>query len=376
MFVFGGFFFWLLFLLSGCDVNLPCLSDWNISPLHTAAKRGNANIVSALCSASGINLDSKDCYSITPMILACKEGNTQCLQHLLNSGTDVASLTGVGLCPLSISVCLEEDPLIQWRLQQREAVERGDGSSSSAVEDSSRGGCDVEYASPGHSSGIIFSQVKWSSLSLEDIVWSVVRTLGTGQQTDHVDVLHVLLKAGADIHMMDDFHNAAMEYALNLYGFQSVLLLLCHGAAVSENLLNSFLASSYLKPHPIIHGFAFPVTVALIWTSAPYRRLLRSYYDKFPFHKYYQLPQPIKTALFSPMTLAQSCRGVVRDMLTQNTSCSIVPLVEQLPVPRAVKQFLLLSDILLMLACYKWRGSASERVTQVNPTHRGYHCCH
>ena len=330
--------------ISGCDVNLACSGDWDFTPLHIAVKRSYVAIVSSLCSVLSIKLDSEDRYSMTPMILACKHGTAPCFQQLLSSGADADCLAGVGLRPLPMAVCLEEDPVIQWHLQQHEAEERGSGSLTLPRDED-----DTRYASSTHQ-------------SLENIVWSVVRTLGTGQQTDHVDVLHALLKAGADVRVKDKFHNTATEYSMSLYSFPSVLLLLCHGATISENLLSSFLAWSCLKAEHVIHGFVFPVTVALIWASATYRHLLCSYYNKWPYYKYYQLPEPIKTALFAPMTLAQSCRSVVRDLLIQNTSCSIVPLVEQLPVPRAVRQFLLLSDVLLMLACNQRRVRSNEEV--------------
>ena len=304
-----------------------------------------------------------DRYSMTPIVLACKHGSALCWQRLLDSDPENSPLNVLAPHTLCIAVCSEKDPHIRLGLQRLgvEYEEGGGGGWTAAMENIFEGEDDMEYASFRLSTGSSSFQVKGSNLSLEDNVLCVVRTLGTGQQTDHVDVLHFLLKAGADMQVKDDFRKTAIESAIKLCGFQCVLLLLCHGATISEDVLNTFLASNYLKPRPIFDAFALPVTVALMWTATRYRHIICCHYNKLPFQQYQQLPQPIKTALCTPMALAQSCRGVVRDMLTQNTSCSIVPLVEQLPVPRAVKQFLLLSDILLMVADLQRGTNDDER---------------
>lgn len=185
---------------------------------------------------------------------------------------------------------------------------------------------------------------------IQSIIWYVAHAVGADQESPHLDVLHVLITGGADLHVKDDFHKTAVEYALNLGNFQSALLLICHGASVDDDLIKSVLSANYLKPKAIMEGFMYPLVVALVWSSASHHRLFNAYHLRITFHNYHDdLPLWTKDLLEQPLSLARLCRNVVREALIHKSSCSMAPLVVQLPVPKTLKQFLLLSDVLELL---------------------------
>lgn len=295
---------------------------------------------------------------MTPLIIACKYSNTHCLKKLLSSGAEVNSVDGFGLRAVSHAECLEEDPHLKWRLQQwkMQVSDKQDDDGHYARGSHAVHSCGVGEAKGTHSAvqicktpSLIESGCCSELESIENIIWSVAHAVGTGQQSSHLDVLHILITGGANLHMKDDFHKTATEYALNLYNFQAVLIVICHGALIDEDLLKSFLSTNYLRPKALMEAFIYPLVVALVWSSSRCHRLLNSYYLRISFHSYYDLPTLLKGLLHQPLSLARYCRNIVREALIRKSSSSIAPLVQQLPVPKATKQFLLLSDVLQLL---------------------------
>ena len=269
---------------------------------------------------------------------------------------------GVGFfLPLSHAVCLEDDPCHKWchlhRWRTRVSDKQGDdGNCPGRVHaacgsgDADEGDSTRSAVQSGKTPSVVESGCCSELEDIESIIWYVADAVGAEQESPHLDVLHVLITGGADLHEKDDFHRTAVEYALNLCNFQSALLLICHGASVDEDLIKSVLSANYLKPKAIMEGFMYPLVVALVWSSASHHRLFNSYYLRITFHSYHDnLPPWTKDLLQQPLSLARLCRSVVREVLILKCSCSIAPLVLELPVPKTLKQFLLLSDVLELL---------------------------
>ncbi|KAK7491166.1 hypothetical protein BaRGS_00017603 [Batillaria attramentaria] len=326
-----------LLVNAGCDVNITRTGDF-CHPLHTAADRGNAEIVAILCSAAEVDINCRDRHKKTPLMVACKSRNIDCLLHLLGSGADVNVQDGNGLTLLSLALCLEEEADLQWRL--RGLLKKSSGCHS----DDNYGQGDLGDGCHGDM-GNTTTVVDTSGMPRGSVGRYKVSS-GHTHRASSLDVLHVLIQGGADLNMCDEYRTTAMYYALQHHKLQTACLLLCHGAKVSES--DVIAALSFVSKRNIpLEEFARPAVVAFSLASFELWNVLHSFFYS-PSSGILQEDSPlacIMKELMQPMTLARQCRSVIRSVFMGRTSQSVAPLVSKLPLPSSIKQFLLLSDV-------------------------------
>ena len=86
---------------AGADVNAT--DDYGVTPLHAAADRGNAEIISVLVKAEA-DLHAKENYGLTPLHTAAARGHAEVIPILVKAGADVNAKSKRGATPLDFAV--------------------------------------------------------------------------------------------------------------------------------------------------------------------------------------------------------------------------------------------------------------------------------
>lgn len=361
-----------LLVNAGCDVNLQRMGDM-CHPLHSAADRGNPDVVAALCMAQNVDVNCRDRSLRTPLIMACRSGNVECAKHLLGSGADANVLDSNGLSVLSLALCLEEAPCMLWRLsglgKSRSCynVHKEDGPSDGCqgntsvtdAVDSARGSTHHEINSTiGSSQRSSFHN--WNNeggdchddkpAAEDDTISDTVSCQGGSKvsvcgRSSSLDVLQVLIQGGAELDLQDAYGKTAMDYSLRLLKLHSSCLLLCHGASINtEHLLAALSHARAIRFPPV--KFVRPAVEALTLTSFEIRNYLHHIFYKSSCCDDESALFSIMEDLQQPMTLASMSRLVIRRVLGEKTSKSIASLISGLPLPISMKRYLLMSDVL------------------------------
>ncbi|KAK7097182.1 serine/threonine-protein phosphatase 6 regulatory ankyrin repeat subunit C-like isoform X2 [Littorina saxatilis] len=370
-------------LAAGCDANIPCSGRNDFTALHFAAVRGFANIAAALCSVDSVQIDIRGRTSETPLVVAycCLQGLSELTIGTANQPSNVEEeegnatvygVAGCGIGPLFQEVCVTRGDQNQERnLWHRGCTSPGDHRSPgdhvdenmtsqevAGVGCSNQANCThcVDQASkPSKGDGSPSSSDLNSAVGL---VWSMFRSLFPEERTPHLDILHILISRGADLCVKTEFGETLTVHAVNRVRLQPLLILMCHGATIDKEFLSKCLSNDADFVHTKWkRQLIEPVVLALAWSSVRCHRFFSSFAIRSPTHALVtDLPLSVKEELDQPLSLTRLCRSAVRHVLTRRTTRSIAPLVDKLPLPYSVKQFLMLSDVLQTLAASRGSG--------------------
>jgi ankyrin repeat protein len=153
-----------LLIAAGADVNMTCVDD-GCTPLHKAAAIGHAGVVSALIETAGVVMnaaltDHGESVGATPLFIAAEDNQLDVVTLLIAAGADVNMARFDGCTPLGIA-----------------AVRDHAGVVSALIESA---GVDLNAA-------------------LTDGVLSGVTPLFLAAQSNRLDVVKLLIAAGADV---------------------------------------------------------------------------------------------------------------------------------------------------------------------------------
>ncbi|CAI5709720.1 unnamed protein product [Hyaloperonospora brassicae] len=95
-------------LRRGAEVSMRTY-ELRSSALHFAAKKGNAEVMTALCSCDATVVDCWNIHADTPLIWACLEGQVEAVKVLLDHGADVGVLNQYGASTVLCAVMIGED---------------------------------------------------------------------------------------------------------------------------------------------------------------------------------------------------------------------------------------------------------------------------
>jgi hypothetical protein len=96
-----------MFIAAGADVNMACVDD-GCAPLHEAAARGHAGVVSVLIATAGVDLNAAmsddELAGATPLFLAAESNRLDVVKLLIAAGADVSKAqVDDGCTPLHIA---------------------------------------------------------------------------------------------------------------------------------------------------------------------------------------------------------------------------------------------------------------------------------
>jgi ankyrin repeat protein len=158
-------------------INLNCLSSNGMTPLHLAALRGRADIITRLLAASA-DPNMRDNRRLTPLGYAARENNSKCVRALLDGGAS-CDVDGELYGPLYLAVHNKQGA------SQRELLARG--------------------------------------ASLSKALLTAVRYSDTA-------VIRFMLRKGADVEAHDSTLSTPLFLAANIGSLKHVKLLMEHGA--------------------------------------------------------------------------------------------------------------------------------------------------
>ncbi|KAL8573401.1 hypothetical protein ACOMHN_032416 [Nucella lapillus] len=318
-------------LRAGSDINLAERDRDSLSPLHMAAMQRDVNIVAALCSSPNIQINAKDLFGQTPLMLAIEY---EMRKNAFGETSEKCFMCNVRRWEL-FSPTWNEWRMKEGMLWRQRGDSRG-GRVCCQAADGKEGGHRVEKAAGlrGHQGS-----------SLNRTILQMVLSLGNRSHVAEVKVVHCLIAEGASLDCPTIYPRpmTLMDRTALFYNFQSMLMLLCHGVPISDKELRHMLHVNQLEQYCLMHGFVLP----LLWSFSEHQRVFQSW--TVPSNP--QLMLTWRQTVIPPRTLAHQCRDKVRKILVQNSSgYSITPLVEQLPLPTPMKEFLVLSDVLRYLS--------------------------
>lgn len=182
----------ILQLLLNAGANIEAKSDVGHTPLHSAAYRGELEIVKGLLDA-GASVGARSGYLRTPLHQAAVNGHLQVVQKLLNEGADIhdEDENGETAIHLACHTRCEQNLSVIKHLLGREA------SVLAAADRDSAGG-----RLPPHGAALcgfmeaveLFLDTGFDKASTDDQGWQMVHYAALG---GHVDALRLLLEKGA-----------------------------------------------------------------------------------------------------------------------------------------------------------------------------------
>ncbi len=177
-------------LADGADVNAQA-RDWT-TPITTAALAGQLEAVAYLTTVPGVDLDSQNQKSLNPFLHGCLTNNLELVKLMVEAGCDLERLTrmgGNGITPAAEKGHLE---VVEYLATQTEI-------------------------NPNHT-----NTLGWTAL-IEAI------TLNDGGEKQQ-KIIELLLQAGADPHMPNEYGTSPLELARELGYTEIAEILVKYGA--------------------------------------------------------------------------------------------------------------------------------------------------
>ena len=347
------------------DINLS--NDFGDTPLMYAAYHGNVDSVNALVQA-GANLECRNDSLCTALMYAAQNvaGNSECVELLLKSGADVNAHNADGRKPLLFACLAGNHRSVQLLLEAGASVNSCDYEGNSALSLSCmRGHTDIVEL-------LLNSGADVKSRNIDS------RTaLLLACQTRNHRIAAAVLEAGADVNAcVFDGKSPLCVACMGGFG-RLVKLLLESGSNVNHtcrygttplmqvaNKGDRKLTTLLLQSGANIWSRDESGNTPLIWAlTSNYQN-----YDCVPLlvkagasltlleeSEFAELPRALYESLFIHMNLSQSvlglhckCRNVIRSHLTETSkggnSTNLVVMVSQLPLPPALKSYLLFEE--------------------------------
>ena len=188
----------------------------NETPLIRAASYGYLDIVVYLCE-EGANIDAQYDAGNTPLIVACWHGHLDVVKFLVNRGANVQVKNKGG------------DDAVTWAAEHghleivKFLIEHG------AIPNTKALGCACEFGTAVE----VVSYLLDLGVGLEPESGDDFTPLVGASYQGHTDVMNVLIRAGADLHVDDD---APLEWAAHFDQLGSVECLLTAGADPNSRL--------------------------------------------------------------------------------------------------------------------------------------------
>ena len=285
-------------LEKGANAN-AVTSDCGETPIHVAAygEAENEDIMKMLI-VHGADVDAIfEQYCRTALNIVMENGHEGCTKLLLENGADVAGMTNDGETPLHIAA--------------REGFREG-----------------VELLLHYDVSRTIATRDRDGDMPHHKTVYG-----------DHQMALHVLLEHGCPLNAEDGAGETALEHAVTAHSIGCALLLLIHGALYDEVLLGFILV---YKRDTLMH-----VLDLFLQSGSTQEPSLENVYSTLDSRCENQkafgqeVKQRVKTSISLKMLARTSIRAHLTDCIENH---SIVAAIKMLPLPKALKQYLLLRD--------------------------------
>ena len=347
------------------DLNLS--NDFGDTPLMYAAYHGNEESVNALVQA-GANLECRNESLCTALMYAAhnEAGNSECVELLLKSGADVNARNADGRTSLLFACLAGNHRRVQLLLDAGASVNSCDYEGNSALSVASMGG---------HTYIVDLLLSSGADVNSRNIDSRTALLLAC--QTGNHRIAAALLEAGADVNACDFDGKSALCLAC-MGGFgRLVKLLLESGANVNHtcrygttplmqaaNKGDRKVTTLLLQSGANIWSRDVSGNTPLIWAlTSNYQN-----YDCVPLlvkagasltlleeSEFAELPRALYESLFIHMNSPQSvlglhckCRNIIRSHLTETNkggnSTNLVVMVSQLPLPPALKAYLLFEE--------------------------------
>jgi ankyrin repeat protein len=203
------------------------------SPLHTAAQKGDADVVRRLI-ADGVNVDAKDYYSKTPLHVAAETGNEKIVALLIKAGADIeVGVPGypdarfIGATPLIIATLLGQTTVAELLI------------SAGADVNARNTGVTGEDRTVLHNA-VVNGQESIAALLIAggaDIDSTAALTLRTplfkAVRGGHGSIVELLISNGANVNAKDINAGTPLHFATISGDYDTVRLLLANGADVN-----------------------------------------------------------------------------------------------------------------------------------------------
>ena len=227
----------LVMLLQGCDDSIKeqLVKDFGIDQmatgtlLHRAALEGQTTQAEQLLN-NGADVNERNSAGYTPLHLAAVKGRLEMAELLLDRGAEINAPEGLGLTPLHLAVQNgqpEMVALLVTRFANTELKGKAFGMTGEAVTPLHLAAV-LGYAA---SARVLIEQGK---ADLESRTGFTEHTpLHSAAESDHVEMVKLLLDSGAQVDARDTYSETPLHYAAREGAVESARLLIAAGADVN-----------------------------------------------------------------------------------------------------------------------------------------------
>jgi ankyrin repeat protein len=240
-----------LLLKKGANVKAV---DCNESiPLHDACESGNVDLVLCL-TEKGSKVNARDSYGVTPFHNACMKGNLSLMTVLAYAGADISCPNDyIGKTPIQMALATGKEGIEEWFQNQKKPTTREDLTQAMLLA-CARGDLEATKAllvKGADVNGVCMERTALISACTTNNVALIklllakkadvnkvpyddsYSPLGTACMYGYLDVLPVLLQAGANINQKNYYGQTALHLAIEHYRAEVVYWLLSqHGIDV------------------------------------------------------------------------------------------------------------------------------------------------